>query len=283
MRAHGRLPALLLSLRVPAQTRGSQPCPDSDPGHPRKQMASRWCSRTAAGRRSRTRSTREGTHENRRRHIRRNQAARRHLHPRFRGLPRVCQRGPVVGRRVLPRPCGGGRRRADDQRTVHQRDPVLGLAASRRPGHGQRRRRRRLRSGSTWSTRARYRPAWPLRTAWAPAWRSSPSSPTSPAPTALTGGSGCAPRTARGEPRKARAGRHAAGQQPADEPWARTSDRSTWRAYKGGLVLTVTRVADGSGWTATVESPNVTEQSPAPLPTRLAAQQWADSRAGGAR
>jgi hypothetical protein len=78
--------------------------------------------------------------------------------------------------------------------------------------------------------------------------------------------------------------RHAAGApRPGDEPWARTSDRSTWRAYKGGLVLTVTRVADGSGWTATVESPNVTEQSPAPLPTRLAAQHWADSRAGGAR
>ena len=78
-------------------------------------------------------------------------------------------------------------------------------------------------------------------------------------------------------------GRHAAGQDPADEPWARTSDRNVWRAYKGGLVLTVTRVADGSGWTATVESPSVTERSTAPLPTRLAAQSWADSRAGGAR
>ena len=78
-------------------------------------------------------------------------------------------------------------------------------------------------------------------------------------------------------------GRHAAGQQPADEPWARTSEPSTWRAYKNGFVLTVTRVADGSGWPATVESPSVTEHSPAPLPTRLAAQQWADSRAGGAR
>ena len=38
-----------------------------------------------------------------------------------------------------------------------------------------------------------------------PGWRSSPGSPTSPALTALTGGSGCAPRTARGEPRTARA------------------------------------------------------------------------------
>ena len=35
-----------------------------------------------------------------------------------------------------------------------------------------------------------------------------------------------------------------------------------WRAYKAGLVLTVTRVADGSGWTAAVESPNITERSP---------------------
>ena len=78
-------------------------------------------------------------------------------------------------------------------------------------------------------------------------------------------------------------GRHEAGQQSADEPWARTSDRAVWRAYKGGLVLTVTRVADGSGWTATAESPNATERSPATLPTRLAAQRWADSRAGGGR
>ncbi len=50
-------------------------------------------------------------------------------------------------------------------------------------------------------------------------------------------------------------GRHEAGQQPADEPWARTSDRAVWRAYKGGLVLTVTLVVDGSGWTATGKAP----------------------------
>jgi multidrug efflux pump subunit AcrA (membrane-fusion protein) len=31
-------------------------------------------------------------------------------------------------------------------------------------------------------------------------------------------------------------------------------------AYRNGLVLTVTRVADGSGWTAMVESPNITQQ-----------------------
>ena len=79
-------------------------------------------------------------------------------------------------------------------------------------------------------------------------------------------------------------GRHATGAPcPGDEPWARTSDRNVWRAYKGGLVLTVTRVADGSGWLAVVEGANVTERSPAPLPTRLAAQSWADRRAGGGR
>jgi hypothetical protein len=75
-------------------------------------------------------------------------------------------------------------------------------------------------------------------------------------------------------------GRHPAGQRPADEPWARTSDRAVWRAYKSGLVLTVTRIAEGSGWQATVESSNATERSGV-LATRLAAQSWADSRAGG--
>ena len=62
----------------------------------------------------------------------------------------------------------------------------------------------------------------------------------------------------------------------------RTSDRAVWRAYKGGLVLTVSRLI-GGGWLAMVEGEGVTERSPAPLPTRLAAQRWADSRAGGAR
>ena len=55
-------------------------------------------------------------------------------------------------------------------------------------------------------------------------------------------------------------------------------DRNVWRAYKAGLVRTVTRVADGSGWTAVVEGPNITERSPAPLPTRIAAQRWAANR-----
>lgn len=75
-------------------------------------------------------------------------------------------------------------------------------------------------------------------------------------------------------------GRHAAGAgRPADEPWRRSSERSTWRAYKNGLVLTVTRVT-GGGWQAVVEGPGVTERSQV-KPTRLEAQRWADSRADG--
>jgi hypothetical protein len=76
-------------------------------------------------------------------------------------------------------------------------------------------------------------------------------------------------------------GRHAAGQGPADEPWARTSDRSVWRAYKGGLMLTVTHLI-GGGWQAVVDGPGVTERSQV-KPTRMDAQRWADSRAGGTR
>lgn len=54
-----------------------------------------------------------------------------------------------------------------------------------------------------------------------------------------------------------------------------------WRAYKRGLVLTVTRLA-GGGWQATVEGPGVTERSPMPFRTRKRAQAWADNRAGRA-
>jgi hypothetical protein len=67
---------------------------------------------------------------------------------------------------------------------------------------------------------------------------------------------------------------------PEDEPWTRTPDRAVWRAYKGGLVLTVTRLA-ANGWQAVAEGKGVTERSPT-LATRLAAQRWAESRAGGA-
>lgn len=66
---------------------------------------------------------------------------------------------------------------------------------------------------------------------------------------------------------------------PADEPWARTSDRDVWRAHKSGLVLTVTRLT-GGGWQAIVEGPGVTERSQG-MATRLDAQRWADRRAGG--
>jgi hypothetical protein len=76
-------------------------------------------------------------------------------------------------------------------------------------------------------------------------------------------------------------GRHAAGpDRLPDEPWARTSDRNVWRAYKRGLVLTVTRVI-GGGWQAVVEGPGVTERSQV-MATRVAAMRWADSRAGSA-
>ena len=48
-------------------------------------------------------------------------------------------------------------------------------------------------------------------------------------------------------------GRHAARSgQPEDEPWARTSDRHVWRAYKNGLMLTVTRIG-ANHWVAVVE------------------------------
>jgi hypothetical protein len=76
-------------------------------------------------------------------------------------------------------------------------------------------------------------------------------------------------------------GWHAAGQQPADQPWARTSDRAVWRAYRNGLTLTVTHVVGARGWVAVVEGPGVCERSN-PFPTRLQAQHWADDQAGGA-
>ena len=75
-------------------------------------------------------------------------------------------------------------------------------------------------------------------------------------------------------------GRHAPGQQPADQPWTRTSDRSVWRAYKNDLMLTVTHLVTG-GWQAVIEGPGVTRRSPL-LGSRGAAQAWADDRARGA-
>ena len=67
---------------------------------------------------------------------------------------------------------------------------------------------------------------------------------------------------------------------PTDEPWARTSDRNVWQAYKAGLVLTVTHLVAG-GWQAVIEGPGVDRRSPV-LESRGAAQAWADDRARGA-
>jgi len=72
---------------------------------------------------------------------------------------------------------------------------------------------------------------------------------------------------------------HRIGEQPADQPWARTSDRSVWRACTSGLVLTVTHLVTGS-WQADIEGPGVTRRSPV-LGSRGAAQAWADDRARG--
>ncbi len=76
-------------------------------------------------------------------------------------------------------------------------------------------------------------------------------------------------------------GGHAAGNQPEDQDWTRTSDRSVWKAYKHGLALTVTHLVGARGWGAEVEGPGVSERSDV-LDTRLQAQHWADDRAGGA-
>ncbi len=73
--------------------------------------------------------------------------------------------------------------------------------------------------------------------------------------------------------------RHSAGQQPADQRWARTCDRNVWRACKSGLVLTVTHLVTG-GWQADIEGPGVTRRS-AVRGSRGAAQAWADDRARG--
>jgi hypothetical protein len=53
-----------------------------------------------------------------------------------------------------------------------------------------------------------------------------------------------------------------------------------WRAYKSGLVLTVTHLVTG-GWQAIIEGQGVTRRSPV-LGSRGAAQAWADDRARGA-
>jgi hypothetical protein len=67
-----------------------------------------------------------------------------------------------------------------------------------------------------------------------------------------------------------------------DQPcWTQTADKTTWCAAAGDLVLTVTKLSSGQ-WAATVAGPFTDERSPE-LGTRLAAQNWAERRAGGAR
>jgi hypothetical protein len=66
-----------------------------------------------------------------------------------------------------------------------------------------------------------------------------------------------------------------------DEPWTQTSDRNTWRAYRGGFVLTVSRLAVDR-WQAVAERGDTSERSPV-IATRLAAQAWAERQTGDAR
>ena len=61
--------------------------------------------------------------------------------------------------------------------------------------------------------------------------------------------------------------------------WQQTPDRRTWRAAAGVLVLTVTKLSDGM-FAAMVEGPGITERPLTPRTTRLAAQRWAENRAG---
>jgi len=63
-------------------------------------------------------------------------------------------------------------------------------------------------------------------------------------------------------------GRHKAGSgHLADEPWQRTSDRATWRAYRHGLILTVSWSA-AQCWVADIEGNGVTDRAPSPIPDK---------------
>lgn len=64
--------------------------------------------------------------------------------------------------------------------------------------------------------------------------------------------------------------------------WGRTAERSTWAAEARGAVLAVTRSLAG-GWLATVTwNPRSARPGTVShrLPTRLAAQRWAEQQAG---
>ena len=58
--------------------------------------------------------------------------------------------------------------------------------------------------------------------------------------------------------------------------WQRTGDPATWRAARGPVLLTVTKLASGM-FRADVEG--LPARSPE-FRTRLAAQQWAEDRSG---
>lgn len=58
--------------------------------------------------------------------------------------------------------------------------------------------------------------------------------------------------------------------------WQQTPDRRTWRAARGGLVLTVTKLANGA---FRADAEGMARRSPE-FRTRLAAQGWAENKAG---
>lgn len=62
--------------------------------------------------------------------------------------------------------------------------------------------------------------------------------------------------------------------------WQQTPDRRTWRAARGPVLLTVTKLSSGM-FRADVAGPDAAERSPE-FRTRRAAQGWADNHAGGA-
>lgn len=62
--------------------------------------------------------------------------------------------------------------------------------------------------------------------------------------------------------------------------WERTPDKATWRAARGPILLTVSKLSNGM-FRADIDGPEMTGRSPE-CRTRLAAQGWAE-RAAGAR
>jgi hypothetical protein len=56
--------------------------------------------------------------------------------------------------------------------------------------------------------------------------------------------------------------------------WQQTPDRRTWRAARGGVLLSVTKTANGA-YRAEVEGPGVTERSPE---FRISSKSWSRGR-----